>query len=153
MLDFRGVGEVEGDVVGNGKRRVSELEADELDVIGKRGTKQAAHVFKNESAGLKLADRAHRLGKHVAVVLESLGFSAHGKGLAGRASRDQIDGAVGAEIYIADITLHEVPSGSVAPQSGAGVGITLEQCHRIKSRLLQTESHPTRAREKFNRSH
>jgi pyruvate dehydrogenase E1 component alpha subunit len=52
-----------------------------------------------------------------------LGFSAHGKGLAGRPSCNEIDPLKSGEIDVANIALHDVPMGTIMTKCGASFGI------------------------------
>ncbi len=133
------------------------LQADVFHVVGKRGTKQAADVLENEGARLNLGHRADRLREHVPHVVHSRRLASHGKRLARRAARHEIDPTIFPEIHIPDIrpgnlAIYQrfVPHLLVVAERLDGGGVPLVERPVMKARRVEPQRQAARTGEEFD---
>lgn len=133
------------------------LQADVFHVVGKGGAQQAAHVLEDECPWLRLSHRPDRLREHVPHIVHSRRLASHGKRLARRAARHQIDPAIFPEIHIPDIRPGNlairqrfVPHLLVVAERLDGRGVPLVERPVMKARRVKAKRQATSAGEEFD---
>jgi hypothetical protein len=90
--------------------------------------------------------------EHVTLVAVALVLAADGKGLARRAAGDQLDSVLPLrQVDVADVFVEKAKVGAhcavpVFPESVAGIGVALDNGHRIEARIVQTQREAAAAR-------
>src|SRR5690606_10234989 len=137
------------------------LKLDVLEIVAECRPCQPLHILEYKGLRSNLPNRANCLRKHIARVVMSSVLSSQRKGLAGRATRDQLNSSlVLSEIDGPHIAMGHRPildtrnSAILVFANGvAAICVQLNDVHGSKTGFVKPQSEPTGSREEFNRAH
>ncbi len=138
--------------------RMLHLQPDILEIIPESRSGQTLYIFKYESLGADLPDRADRLRKHVSGIIMGAMLATQRERLTGGATGNKINLAfMGTEINGSDIALDQRPMTNcrnaaflIFADCFAAVVIPFNDLRRGKSSLMQSYPQTTRSRKKLN---
>ena len=116
--------------------RVPKLKPDVFKVTGEGCARQPFHILKRECFGPKSPNRAHRLREHIAGVLEGAVLPPKRKGLAGWATRHEVNRSLHlGKVKAANVALDHVPVGE------GGKAALLVLADRVAGPLVPVDNH------------
>lgn len=88
---------------------MGESKDDVLEIVRERLAQKTLHVFNHEGLGAKFGNGTDKLGKHIPFVFVSPMLSPKGERLTGHTTGDEIDGANGGIVKLANVPLVDIP--------------------------------------------